>query len=100
MTNKIAFMMTLKDGTVYRLAENGAVIARTDGPEKFIYSGNWVITGIGKRHHSKMLVSLSDAAGGVDFGQGWVHDWDHGTYRLWANPTGRRVSKIIRVQGD
>jgi hypothetical protein len=33
---------------------------------------------------------------GANIGQGWVHDLDHGTHRIWGSPTGHRFGSLIR----
>lgn len=89
--------MTLKDGTWYDLDDGGAVLRRSDGPDNWDYSGNWIIVGFKTRHNSTATVSLREALNGADVGQGWIVDKDHGTYRLWGSPSGRRLSRIERV---
>ena len=89
--------MRTKDGTRYVLDDDGAVLARSDGPRGWDYSGKWKIVGFKKRAHSHATVSLADALDGFDVGQGWVIDWDHGTYRMWAHPTGRRLAYLAHL---
>ncbi len=91
------YAMTLKNGDIYWLDESGTVEARSDGPKDWEYSGRWIILGFSKRIHSHSWIKLGAAADGANIGQGWVHDLDHGTHRLWASPTGRRVQSIRRV---
>lgn len=88
------YTMTLKDGTVYKLAGNGAVISRTDGPKGWDYSGKWIIVGFKRRAHSAHTITLAEAAAGEDIGQGWVVDLDHGTLRLWGSPRLRKVAQV------
>lgn len=88
------YELTLKDGTRYTLAESGAVLDRSDGPRGWNYSGKWIILGFSKRAHSRRVISLQSAMGGEDVGQGWVHDLDHGTHRMWGSPTGHRFSSL------
>lgn len=92
------YVLTLKNGEQYTLADNGAVIDRTDGPRGWDYSGQWLILGFTKRHHSARMVSLAAAAAGADIGQGWVHDLDHGHRRMWAMPTDRRAKAVRHVR--
>ena len=91
------FRMTLKDRTTYTLARDGAVLARSDGPNGWQYAHGWHIVGFGTRMQSQSLVTLSEAADGADTGQGWVHDLDHGTYRMWSMPSGHRLARIERL---
>lgn len=81
-------------GNYYTLDDEGRVTARSNGPEGWNYSGKWQIIGIGKRVHSARLISLEDAAQGADFGQGWVHDLDHGTHRMWGM---ERIRSIVQT---
>lgn len=87
------YVMHTKHGTRYELAENGAVLARSDGPAGWDYSGRWIITGFTTRHNAHHLVTLAAAADGAEVGQGWVHDLDHGTHRMWG---GDRLARISR----
>lgn len=89
--------MRLKDGTVFQLSDTGEVIARSDGPKGWNYSGKWKIVGFKKRHHSLHTISLESALAGTDVGQGWVVDLDHGTYRLWGSPKNRKLASLRRV---
>lgn len=90
------YNMTIKGGAVYRLADDGQVLwdgDRNMGP----FSGEWRIIGFSIRHHSHRLISLADAAKGADLGQGWIHDIDHGTRRIWGIPKHHRVVKVERI---
>jgi hypothetical protein len=93
-----AYILTLHDRTVYTLARDGAVLARTDGPNGWNYAHRWHITGFGTRPNSGHLVSVEDAANGADIGQGWVHDLDHGTHRMWASPSTQRAASVRPVR--
>jgi hypothetical protein len=86
--------MRLKDGTVYTLDDDGAVVARSDGPQGWDYSGQWLVVGFLKRHHSHHMVTLAEALDGIDVGHGWVVDNDHGTFRMWAHPSYRRLASL------
>lgn len=88
--------MRLKNGDVYRLRENGAVVD-VNNRGTWEYFGKWVILGFGKRYHSRHIISLEDTLKGADTGQGWVHDLDHGTHRIWASPTNRRLESLTLV---
>lgn len=83
----------------YVLAEDGTILY--DQVRHYrSYSGQWRIIGISKRHHSHDMVSLEDAANGANIGQGWVHDLDHGTHRMWAMPKDRRATSVVRASAD
>jgi hypothetical protein len=70
----------------YYLDENGAVIARTNGPRGWDYSGKWIIRGFLRRWNAGMIyATVQEAADGVDIGHGYVADLDHGTMRVWGN---------------
>ena len=80
----------------FYLGDDGTVLfdfERNMGP----FSGEWRIIGIGTRANSSCLVSLADAANGESIGQGWIHDIDHGTHRLWGMPTTRRAVSVTRL---
>jgi hypothetical protein len=88
------YRITLKSG--YILTDiNGRITLDAAGRHyECAPRDDWKIVGIGKRHHSAFLVSLAQAAAGESIGQGWVHDVDHGTHRMWAMPTSRRAVKV------
>ncbi len=90
------YRMHLKNGAIFDLAENGRVLYDGDrgmGP----FSEEWRVIGFTTRHNAHNLVTLSDASDGQSIGQGWVHDVDHGTLRMWGMPKYRRAVKIERV---
>ena len=84
------------DGGYYVLAANGTILFDSSRNYRSD-SEQWRVIGIGKRHHSRDLISLSEAADGADFGQGWVHDLDHGTHRIWGMPHSRRARQVVRL---
>lgn len=92
----IAYRMTTHDGVMFELDSDGAVVARTNGPKGWDYSGKWRILGFKKRYHSHHFITLEDAADGVDVGWGVVIDLDHGSYRQWMGP-GSRLRRIERI---
>lgn len=59
---------------------------------------SWRIAGIATRFNARWLVSLAAAADGANIGQGWIHDVDHGTARMWANPSYRRAVRVTRIE--
>jgi hypothetical protein len=89
--------MTLKNGAVYTLTDEGAVTDRSDGPRDWDYSGKWIITGFSTRFNSRAIIPLESVLRGAPVGHGFIHDLDHGTRRMWANPTGRRLARLERV---
>lgn len=90
------YVIRTTGGETYRTDDAGRITDRTDGPRGFEYSGRWQIIGIGKRHHSRRLITLAAAANGADIGQGWVHDIDHGYHRMWGGGD-RRIASVSRV---
>lgn len=90
------YRITLKNGHVYTTDDHGNVISRTDGPRNWPYS-NWRIIGFTTRHNARRIVSLADAVNGAPCGQGWIHDIDHGTRRMWAHPTTQRLRSIVHI---
>lgn len=91
------YVLTLKDGTIYETDAAGAVLARSDGPKGFDYSGKWIVLGASTRFNAHHIVTLAEIVNGADFGQGWIHDLDHGTHRVWGNPSSRRLKSVYRV---
>jgi hypothetical protein len=81
--------LTTTNGTRYTLDDNGAVVARTDGPEGWDYSGKWKVLGFLTRANSRYMVPLADAVAGAWIGHGFVVDLDHGTLRVWMGSPGR-----------
>jgi hypothetical protein len=101
--NTPAFRLTTKGRDIYILARDGAVLSRTNGPSGWDYAHGWHIIGFGTRANSRHLVSLDEAADGVDTGQGWVHDLDHGTRRMWAGggePSSERLASLTRIEPE
>lgn len=93
------YRLTLKHGA-YVITDDSKRIVRlidTSRDYRRMPSDTWYIVGIGRRHNSRDLVSLSAAADGADIGQGWVHDIDHGTHRMWTMPKHQRVMKVERI---
>lgn len=91
------YVLTTKANVRFELDADGAVLTRTDGPEGFAYSGKWIILGATTRWNARHIVTLAELADGADFGQGWIHDLDHGTHRVWGNPSSRRLKSVYRV---
>lgn len=93
-----AYVLTLRSGARYTLADDGRVLHRSDvdpagqGPYQ-----DWHVLGFLTRFHSRERVSLADAANGAWIGQGWVMVRDHGTLRTWAHPSNRRCASIVRT---
>lgn len=85
-------------GQTYWTDDAGYVLARTDGPRGFTYGKGWQIVGASTRHNSRAIIRLADIVAGADFGQGWVHDIDHGTHRVWGG--GSRRIKSVAVTPD
>jgi len=82
-------VMTTTQGARYTLDDEGAVVARSNGPEGFDYSGEWIIVGFLTRHNSRFVIPLERALNGYDIGHGYVVDNDHGTQRVWFGSPGR-----------
>lgn len=89
--------MTTTRGNRYVLDDEGYVLARSDGPRGWDYARGWRITGIAKRWHSAVSVKLAAIVAGADRGQGWIRDWDHGTYRAWG---GERMRSLTHVPDE
>jgi hypothetical protein len=83
----------------FDLAANGEILY--DSERNYRRPGNdgheWKVIGFGTRHNSNQIITLEAAANGADIGQGWVHDRDHGTHRMWGMPTYRRAVKVVRA---
>lgn len=82
------YVLTDDDGNI---AEDhvGRDYVRTPDP-------SWRIVGFTRRHHSHRIITLAQAAAGTDIGQGWVHDVDHGTRRMWGHPSYRRAVRVTQ----
>lgn len=89
------FVLHTHNGNAYYVDEHGYMLARSNGPRGWAYGKGWQIVGLAKRWNARMSITLTDAASGVDFGHGYVHDIDHGTRRIW----GERV-KMVRTVAD
>lgn len=89
--------MTLKDGIIYKLDDNGNVLDRSDGPRGWNYSGRWTIIGFLRRWNSRKMIPLQAALNGADIGHGYVVDLDGGSMRVWMSPSNHRVSRLERV---
>src|SRR5687768_4299126 len=83
------------DRANYYTDDEGRVLARTNGPRGWNYSGKWVILGALKRHHSALhnLISLQECADGADMGHGIIVDNDHGTLRQWGTERARSIRR-------
>lgn len=94
------YCMTVKNGAYYYLTENGGIL--WDGTRDMAFEAphdSWRVIGFTTRHNGNRIITLAEAANGEDIGQGWVHDLDHGTHRMWAMPKYLRARKIIRLKG-
>ena len=99
MNKQAAYILTTRDGGRFTLSASGAILKDHDRGLEF--SGeSWRILGFTKRHHSRDIIPIEAAARGEDIGQGWVHDLDHGTHRMWGHPTGRRAVSVRPVHGS
>lgn len=58
---------------------------------------HWRILGLTTRHNAHQIIGLAEAANGTWIGQGWIHDMDHGTHRMWSMPRGRRAVRVERI---
>lgn len=93
------YRLTLKQGAYVITDDSKRIVRDVDTARDYrrVPSDTWYIIGIGRRHHSRELISLASASDGADIGQGWIHDIDHGTHRMWCMPKHRRVTKVERV---
>ena len=94
------YILTTVGGERYTIDRDGAVIDRSDGPRGWDYSGKWRILGVTTRHNARAdrIIPLANLAEGEPFGQGWIHDLDHGTHRMWAHPSSSRLRCVERVR--
>ena len=93
----ITYEMRLKDGSTWIISAEGDVLHDGSRNMDFNADGMWKILGFTKRIHSHKIISLAEAADGADLGQGWVHDLDHGTHRIWCQPSNRRVVSVRKM---
>lgn len=91
----VGYRITLKSGDYFDTDAAGN-IAYDSGRNyrRDPANGFWQIVGFSTRHNSQYLISLPDAAAGDNIGQGWVHDLDHGTRRMWSHPPGQRAVRV------
>lgn len=92
-----AYGMRLKDFSVWYLDSNGGVLY--DGSRAMSWEAphtTWRILGFSKRFHSHTVIKLANSIG-EDLGQGWIHDFDHGTHRVWGSPRARKIDAVWRV---
>ena len=87
ITLKVGYVLTDSQGCIIEDHSAGRAYKRSP-------TEDWRILGISKRHHSREIIPLAAAASGADIGQGWVHDMDHGTHRMWAMPPNRRAIRV------
>jgi len=83
----------------FALAADGGILYDSD---RNYYSDGigWKILGIATRHNSSYIIPLEEAANGANIGQGWIHDLDHGTHRMWGSPSYRRAVKVVIASPD
>jgi hypothetical protein len=84
--------LTTRDHTRYLLTDSGDVVARSDGPRGWNYSGKWTILGAVTRWNAHRCVSLAEIVDGADFGHGFIRDLDHGSVRQWGGHSRRLLS--------
>lgn len=89
--------MKLKDDSTWVLGSECDVLHDGTRNMDFAALGTWKILGFTKRHHSREIISLAEAANGADLGQGWVHDLDHGTHRIWCQPSNHRAVSVREI---
>jgi hypothetical protein len=89
--------LVTKGRDIYTLDDEGYVVARSNGPEGWNYGRGWRIVGFKTRHNAHRTISLQEALDGADVGQGWIVDWDHGTFRLWGSPSADKLASIRRI---
>ena len=93
------FRITLKSGYV-ETDDQGRIVHDYSAGRNYRCEPHdeWRIVGIATRHHSIRVSTLDDCAADPRLiGQGWIHDLDHGTRRMWAMPTSRRAVRVERL---
>ena len=87
--------MVTTHGNVYMLDNMGNVVSRSNGPAGWNYGkGNWVILGAATRWNAATVSSLADIAAGGIPGHGVIHDYDHGSHRVWGNERMRTLTVV------
>lgn len=92
------YKMRLKDGSEWILGPDGGVLY--DGSRHIKFNSpheNWKIAGFSVRHNASRIITLSEAADGASLGQGWVHDFDHGSRRMWGSHSNHRVLSVEAI---
>ena len=88
------YRMETTRGNVYTLDDAGNVVARSNGPQGWSYSGKWTILGASTRYHSRMVTPLAVIAANGIPGWGVIHDLDHGYRRVWGGERMRALWKV------
>ena len=89
------YLIRLKNGSMIETDVAGRIVYDGTRGMRFAPSDSWRIVGFSTRHNAYRIVTLAEAAAGEPIGQGWVHDVDHGTRRMWAMP---RYHRAVRVE--
>lgn len=93
------YALRLKDGSIWYLDADGGVL--WDGSRGMGWEAphtSWRITGFTTRHMGHYQITLDRAAQGEALGQGWVHDLDGGTHRMWCMPSLHRAVSVSRLR--
>jgi hypothetical protein len=91
---KHTYTLTIKGGAQFHLASDGTIL--WDGERNMGPFSDWRVFGFSTRLNANRVVPLAQAAAGESIGQGWIHDLDHGTHRLWCMPRHHRAVSLVR----
>jgi hypothetical protein len=94
------YVIRLKGGAHFKTDMSGNVLYDGIRNIRFSPDGGWKILGFSTRHNATQIIPIADASRGVSIGQGWVHDLDHGTHRMWGHPKNRRAVSVAVTLGD
>jgi hypothetical protein len=96
------YRITMKSGSYVETDDKFRIVKLSDSGHASHYEcephDDWKILGIATRHTSSHYSNLSDCVADPSLiGQGWIHDLDHGTHRMWGMPKHRRAVRVEHV---
>ncbi len=93
------YRIRLRDMSHYDVDADGNILHDAFRHLHFAPDGQWRILGFTTRHNAHHIITLAEASDGKSIGQGWIHDLDHGTHRMWASPKYHRAESVTRIVG-
>jgi hypothetical protein len=87
------YRIHLKDFSYIDTDSDGNIVYDSSRNYRRTGTPDWRILGVTTRHNSRHIIPLKESVTG-NIGQGWIHDMDHGTHRMWSRPSGKRAVHI------